>query len=64
MYKLATSYNQGDIVIFRRENGRACLGRVITMDHAAKEMTVGRNNEEDCVIKLDQLVGRVVLATR
>ena len=63
-YKLSSSYNKGDIVIFRRENGRAYLGRVVSVDHAAEEMTVGRNGEQDRVVQLDRLVGRVVLTTR
>ena len=63
-YKLASSYNEGDIVIFRRENSRAFLGRVVNVDDAAQEMTVARNGEQDRVIQLDRLVGRVVLTTR
>ena len=63
-YKLSSSYNKGDIVIFRRENGRAYLGRVVSVDHAAEEMTVARNGEQDRVVQLDRLVGRVVLTTR
>ena len=63
-YKLTASYNRGDIVVFRSDIGTAYLARVISLDHSANEMTVGRNGEEERVIKLGQLVGRVVLTTR
>ncbi len=64
VYKLASDYSPGDIIVYRKDDGKSLLGRVKASDKKAQELTIERNNEPDETVSLDSVVGRVVLNSR
>jgi signal peptidase I len=64
VYKLAGEYSAGDIIVYRRDNEKALLGRVAVFGKQAAELTVERNNEPPETIPLNSVVGRVILSSR
>jgi hypothetical protein len=61
--KKAKRYAPGDIIVYQAEK-KHYLGRVLALDKIARRLTVGRNNEVDREISLDDLEGKGVLNTR
>lgn len=64
VYKLAGDYSAGDIIVYRRDNEKALLGRVSVSDKTAAELTVERNNEPAETVPFSNVVGRVILNSR
>jgi hypothetical protein len=63
VYKLASSFDAGDIVAYR-EGDKTYLGRVVAVDVAAHQLTVARNAEPNQTVALDKIIGRGILNTR
>ena len=64
VYKLASEYSGGDIIVYRGDAGKSMLGRVAAFDKQAAELTIERNNEPNETVPLSKVVGRVVLNSR
>ena len=64
VYKLASEYSPGDIIVYRKDDGKSMLGRVAAFDKQAAELTIERNNEPNETVPLSKVVGRVVLNSR
>ena len=64
VYKLASEYSPGDIIVYRKDDGKSMLGRVVAFDKQAAELTIERNNEPNETVPLSKVVGRVVLNSR
>jgi len=62
VYKLAKSYEPGDVVVFRAPDGINYLG--IVKAENADVVVVSRHAQPDQTVPLDQMVGRVFLNTR
>jgi hypothetical protein len=61
--KKAATYAVGDIVIYRVDD-RTYLGRVVAVDQAAGQLTVGRNGEANRQLAFRDVVGRGAMNTR
>jgi len=64
VYKLASEYSPGDIIVYRNDDGKSMLGRVAASDKPASELTIERNNEPPETIPLNNVIGRVILNSR
>jgi hypothetical protein len=64
VYKLGRDYSAGDIIVYRRPGKKSLVGRVMSSDQAATEVTIERNNEQPETIPLNNVVGRVILNSR
>lgn len=64
IYKLASEYSGGDIIVYRGDAGKSMLGRVAAFDKQAAELTIERNNQPNETVPLSKVVGRVVLNSR
>lgn len=64
VYKLASEYSPGDIIVFRKDDGKSMLGRVGSSDKPASELTIERNNVPPETIPLNNIIGRVILNSR
>ncbi len=62
VYKLASEFRAGDVVVFRNLDGEALLGIVKTDQGGV--LTVSRNGEADREVPHAQVIGRVVANTR
>jgi hypothetical protein len=63
VYKLAESFQQGDVVVFRSAGGEAWMGTVETSD-AQGNLTVSRKGYPQSIVPRRSIIGRVVLNTR
>jgi hypothetical protein len=63
-YRLARSFEPGDIVAYRHGDGRLMLARVVEFDKAARRIKVDRNDSEPQSIALSDVVGRAIWNTR
>ena len=63
VYKLASSYKCGDVIVFRNAEGGFRLGFAIMLDSRGN-LIVSRNGQPDQTVPLQRVVGRVVLITR
>jgi hypothetical protein len=61
--KKAVTYSRGHIVVYRVDD-KNYLGRVIAVDAAAGQLTIGRNGEANRQVEIDKVAGRAVLNTR
>jgi hypothetical protein len=61
--KKATTWEAGDIVVFRQD-GLNFLGRVVAIEKARGRLTIGRNGEATREIAVADLLGRGALNTR
>lgn len=64
VYKLASKYSPGDIIVYRADDNKSMLGRVKASGNQTAELTIERNNEPDETVQLSKVVGRVVLNSR
>jgi hypothetical protein len=64
VYKLASAFHPGDVIVFRSPDGIAMLGVVRSESEDRSALTVGRNGEADRNVAHASVVGRVVLNTR
>ena len=64
LYRLARSFEPGDIVAYRHDDGRLMLARVVEFDKAARRIKVDRNDSEPESIALSDVVGRTIWNTR
>ena len=64
VYKLASEYSAGDIIVYRKADNKSLLGRVTSADEAAGELTIERNNEPPETVPLKNVIGRVILNSR
>lgn len=62
VYKLATRYQPGDVVVYRA-GGNHFVASVVAVD-ASGALRVHRNNGPELTVPLTDVVGRVVLNTR
>ena len=60
LYRLARSFEPGDIVAYRHDDGRLMLARVVKFDKAARRVKVDRNDSEPESIALSDVVGRAI----
>jgi hypothetical protein len=63
VYKLATTFNPGDVVVFRSESGETRLG-IVKGARADGSLLLSRNGSPDVIEPRDRIVGRVFLNTR
>ena len=63
VYKLSSSYQVGQIIVYR-QGKTSMLARVVGGNEGADELTVGRNAEENRKIQVGDVIGRVILNTR
>jgi Signal peptidase, peptidase S26 len=63
VYKLATNFSAGDVVVFRSDKGLAYLGTVKRVQ-ADGSLLLSRNGSPDQIEPRDCIVGRVFLNTR
>lgn len=64
VYKLVSEYSPGDIVVYRKDDGKSMLGRVASSDKPASELTIERNDEPSETVLLSNVIGRVILNSR
>jgi hypothetical protein len=63
VYKLATHYQPGDVVVYR-DGTHQFVGSVVTVDPVAGTLRVHRNTGPEVTVPLGDVTGRVVLNTR
>jgi hypothetical protein len=63
VYKLSHNFQPGDVVVFRRADGVALLGVVISQN-AARDLVVSRKGSANENVPHELIVGRVFLNTR
>jgi hypothetical protein len=63
VFKLATTFDPGDVVVFRLDSGEARLG-IVKATQADGSLVLSRNGSPDVVEPRDRIVGRVILNTR
>jgi hypothetical protein len=63
VYKLARSFQAGDVIVFRHPDGHARMGTVKSQNPSG-EVIVSRIGHPDEIVPLERVVGRVVLNTR
>ena len=64
IYRLARTFEPGDIVAYRYKDGRAMVARVVEFDKATGRLTVDRNDSEPKIIALSNVIGRAICNTR
>ncbi len=64
IYRLARSFEPGDVIVYRDEAGHAMLGRVLEFDKSASRVRVGRNDTQPQSIPLGKVVGRAICSGR
>jgi hypothetical protein len=62
VWKLASQFDPGDIIVFRDPAGRAMFGRIVRADDP--HLIISRDGEPDRTVARVDVVGRVVLNTR
>jgi signal peptidase I len=62
VYKLASEFRAGDVVVFHNDEGLKLLG-IVKTDQGGN-LTVSRNGEVDRQVPRAQVIGRVVANTR
>jgi hypothetical protein len=63
VYKLATNFNPGDVVVFRSDSGNAYLGTV-KREQPDGSLLLSRNGWADQIAPRNRIIGRVFLNTR
>ena len=64
LYRQASSFEPGDIVAYRHDDGRAMLARVLEIDKATRKIKVDRNDSDPKTIALSDVIGRAIWHTR
>ena len=64
VYKLASEYSVGDIVVYRKPGEKTLVGRVQASNQQSAELAVERNHEPPTTVPLTDVVGRVILNSR
>ena len=62
--KLTRTYAPGQIIAYRNTRGRIWLGRVAAVDESSGRIELSRHPPTDDSVRLDDVIGRVVLTTR
>ncbi|PCJ56946.1 MAG: hypothetical protein COA79_17565 [Planctomycetota bacterium] len=64
VYYLSQQFKVGDIVVFKLEDNKELLGRVLKLDDLNSMVTVGRNRENHKTIKIKSILGKVIVTFR
>ena len=64
LYRLARSFEPGDVVVYRDKSGHAMLARVLEVDESASRLRVDRNDEQPQSVPLSKVVGRAIWTSR
>ena len=64
LYRRASSFEPGDIVAYRHDDGRAMLARVLEIDKATRKIKVDRNDSDPKTVALSDVIGRAIWHTK